>query len=127
MNGGYLPWPGVPTLAKGCLPWIGGGATLNGGKKVPTFLARGYLPWVGYPLSGWMEYPLARVGTPHLSQGIHLRGRQSSTASTCYVADGMPLAFTQEDFLVFRLIRRKCIFYCLCTDIKIRPLERELM
>ena len=26
--------------------------------------------------------------------------RQSSIASTCYAAGGMPLAFTQEDFLV---------------------------
>ena len=33
--------------------------------------------------------------------------RQSNIASTCYVAGGMPLAFTQEDFLVaeFNLIR----------------------
>ena len=27
--------------------------------------------------------------------------RQSSIASTCYAAGGVPLAFTQEDFLVF--------------------------
>ena len=27
-------------------------------------------------------------------------GRRSSTVSTCYAAGGMPLAFTQEDFLV---------------------------
>ena len=30
--------------------------------------------------------------------------RQSSIASTCYPAGGMPLAFTQEDFLVPYLI-----------------------
>ena len=30
--------------------------------------------------------------------------RQSSIASTCYSANGMPLAFTQEDFLVWTLI-----------------------
>ena len=28
--------------------------------------------------------------------------RQSSIASTCYAAGGMPLAFTQEDFLVLQ-------------------------
>ena len=30
-----------------------------------------------------------------------VRIRQSSTASTCYAAGGVPLAFTQEDILVF--------------------------
>ena len=48
----------------------------------------GWLGWyLGYPppaRSGW--------GTPP-PQTI-------SIASTCYAADGMPLAFTQEDFLV---------------------------
>ena len=35
-------------------------------------------------------------GVPHLSPPIS----QSSIASTCYAAGGVPLAFTQEDFLV---------------------------
>ena len=53
----------------------------------------------GYPipgLDGGGVPPLARTGwgTPHPPI------RQSSIASTCYVAAGMPLAFTQEDFLV---------------------------
>ena len=30
--------------------------------------------------------------------------RQNSIASTCYPAGGMPLAFTQEDFLVITLL-----------------------
>ena len=30
-----------------------------------------------------------------------LPGDLSITASTCYMVDSMPLAFTQEDFLVF--------------------------
>ena len=37
------------------------------------------------PHQDWMGYPPIR---------------QSSIASTCYAADGVPLAFTQEDFLV---------------------------
>ena len=45
--------------------------------------------WLGYPplIEDWMGYP------PPISQ--------SSIASTCFAADGMPLAFTQEDFLVW--------------------------
>ena len=42
------------------------------------------------PIQDWMEYP----PPPPIR-------RQSSIASTCYVAGGMPLAFTQEDLLVF--------------------------
>ena len=43
--------------------------------------------WMGYPplIQDWMGYPPIR---------------QSSIASTCYTAGGIPLAFTQEDFLV---------------------------
>ena len=41
--------------------------------------------WGGYPIPG-----LGRVG-------------QSSTASTCYAEGGVPLAFTQEDYLVLKL------------------------
>ena len=53
----------------------------------------------GYPIPGtqgtshhhqdWMGYP-------------HPPIRQSSITSTCYVAGGVPLAFTQEDFLVLQ-------------------------
>ena len=35
--------------------------------------------------------------------GIPPPMRQSSTASTCYAAGGVPLAFTQEDFLVINI------------------------
>ena len=38
-------------------------------------------------------------GTPQTWDGV-LPPRQSNIASTCYSAGGMPLAFTQEDFLV---------------------------
>ena len=62
---------GLPTLAEG----------------VPT-LAEGYLPWTG---GGYL--PWSKVGTP-------LPWRQTSIVNTCYVSGGMPLAFTQEDFLV---------------------------
>ena len=51
--------------------------------------------WVPPPWPGLDGVPPTRdwMGTPPST-------RQSSTASTCYAAGGMPLAFTQEDFLV---------------------------
>ena len=38
-------------------------------------------------------------------------GRQSSTASTCYTASSMPLAFTQEDFLVHHINNTNVYFW----------------
>ena len=40
--------------------------------------------------------------------------RQSSIASTCYAAGGVPLALTQEDFLVFYLVidQQESFFLC---------------
>ena len=37
--------------------------------------------------------------------------RQSSIASICYAASGMPLAFTQEDFLVLYIIHLSFMFF----------------
>ena len=53
---------------------------------------------VPYPAVGGGGYPVPKTGwgTPPPPR---VR-RQSSIASTCYVVVGMPLAFTQEDFLV---------------------------
>ena len=60
-------------------------------------------PESGYPLSSWLGCPLSRYwGTPIvLDGGAPPPGRQSNTASTCYMAGGMPFAFTKEDFLVW--------------------------
>ena len=59
------------------------------------------LDWrVPHPRSGWGVPILARTGWGTPPPPI----RQSSIASTCYVAGGMPLAFTQEDLLVIKLI-----------------------
>ena len=70
----------------------------------------------GYPFPGLdKRYPLPRSGQgegdPHWWMGVHPPpnlgpGREgcapkwNSIACTWYAADGMPLAFTQEDFLV---------------------------
>ena len=53
--------------------------------------------------SGWGEYP--KVGTPPWSgeDGGESTPRlvlPPPSSRTCYTAGGMPLAFTQEDFLV---------------------------
>ena len=85
LDGGGYPIRGVPQpgLDDGGgtqgTPWLG----LDGG---------GY---PGYPHPG-MEYPPTWDGVPHPP-------RQSSIVSTCYAAGSMPLAFTQEDILVFQL------------------------
>ena len=52
-GGGYLPWLGVPTLARGYLPWLRGTYL---GQGVPT-LAREYLPWPGGTYPGWGYLP----------------------------------------------------------------------
>ena len=48
-------------------------------------------PWMGYPRGPGMGYPPNLGWDTPPPPGI---------GSTCYVAGGMPLAFTQEDFLV---------------------------
>ena len=62
--------------------WEGGTPHLDLGRGIPCHLVR------GIPLS--RSDPRTGGGTPYWS----------SIACTCYVAGGMPLAFTQEDFLV---------------------------
>ena len=91
------PWDGVPPIIKTWLgyppPWDGlppppPPSRLNQGTPHHQDLARVPSAWDGVPPTpdvGW--------GTPPT--------RQSSIASTCYAAGGMPLAFTHEDFLVF--------------------------
>ena len=78
--------------------------------------------WMGYPPSNigwgtpspiqdWMGYP----PTPHpdLGQGVaQVPPPPISKTSTCYAAGGVPLAFTQEDFLVLLLI-----ILCVCENL----------
>ena len=80
----FTPAGGYPHSADGRYPHL---ADQEGGVP-PSFLAG-----MGYPILpdwgwDWMGVPPSQVR------------RQSSRASTCYAAGGMPLAFTQEDFLV---------------------------
>ena len=51
------------------------------------------------PIKDWMGYPLCQGldGVPTVQAWM---GYPISKASTCYVAGGVPLAFTHEDFLV---------------------------
>ena len=52
-----------------------------------------------------MKYPppSARTRVPPARHGLPPAPRIGSTASSCYAAGRMPLAFTQEDFLVGKL------------------------
>ena len=99
-NGGYsiLPDGGTPSFLTGGTPirsWLGEG----GGEYTTSELDGGTLPleleFHSFIGTGWGYPPMVGGGsTPPPG------GRQSSRVSTCYAAGGMPLAFTQEDFLV---------------------------
>ena len=108
MVGGY-PIPGldggypIPGLDQGGYPHLrsgrevshsadGGYPHLRSGWGIPHSAYRG----VPYSRSEWgypSLPPSAGWGTPPVR-------RQISIASTCYTAGGVPLAFTQEDFLL---------------------------
>ena len=81
---GGVTWPGLHGEGGYPIPGLGVGPHLRSGGGVP------------HPRSGWWGYPdqVWMGGVPHPTI------RQSSIASTCYAAGGVPLAFTQEDFLV---------------------------
>ena len=96
--------------------WTGGGGVppskirMGGTPDTPLIQDwMGYPPvqdWIGYPLSktGWGTPLQDWMGTPHPSKTgwgtpPPIR-RQISKVSTCYTAGDVPLAFTQEDFLV---------------------------
>ena len=86
-------WWGTPIWPMGGISsswWMGGGTPHWDWMGVPPWGLGGVLPTVR---TGW-GYPPVRI--------------QSSRASTCYVADGLPLAFTQEDFLVTEKIISCC-------------------
>ena len=62
------------------------------------------------PRSRWEGYPIQLTGVPHPANGEVLpqaggTPHQGSMACTCYAAGGMPLAFTQEDFLVYIVVK----------------------
>ena len=89
---------------KRCLLTFGGGSTpsqvWSGGYPIPG--PGGGVLHLRSGQGGTPGYPPSRTGW-----GVNLppppttTRRQSSIASTCYAAGGMPLAFTQEDFLVW--------------------------
>ena len=73
--------------------------------------------WMGYPpttMTGW--------GTPHHDWMGY--PPLTSIASTCYAAAGMPLAFTQEDFLIVDYLyyekRESQTRYTFTTQVSIR-------
>ena len=89
-----LTWDGVPPP-----PDLGWG-TPQPGTGYPPDLGQGTpQPGMGYPPrpGAWVSPPDLGLGTP---QDLGPGTSPLSIASTWYVAGGMPLAFTQEDFLV---------------------------
>ena len=54
------------------------------------------------PAGTGLGYPLTRTGLGYPPD------RTAEWVSTCYTAGGMPLAFTQEDFLVLKVISSSC-------------------
>ena len=85
-------WWGVPQ------PGLDGG----GGVPIQVWMVGGYPPLPGLDGGGGGTPPgqVWMVGRYPPPTPI----RQSSIASTCYPTGGMPLAFTQEDFLVEKLL-----------------------
>ena len=96
LDGGRYPIPGgwgYPGQV-----WIVGGT--QGTPLGQVWMVGGYLiPGVGVPWPG-LDGGGGTWGNPPYPPT-----RQSSIASTCYAGGGMPLAFTQEDFLVFLFSR----------------------
>ena len=101
--GGYPSqvWGGGGTLARSRC-WGGTPSQVNWGEGVPWPSLDDVGGYPKYPPGPEMGYP-PRHGTgypPRHEMGLPPPLRQISIASTCYTAGGMPLAFTQEDFLV---------------------------
>ena len=89
---------GVPHPAKRGYPYPAIGVLPSSQKGISPSSQKGVLPpchW-GYPPRS------AKRGYPHPAN----RGGGTPIQVTCYVAGGMPLAFTQEDFLVSIFLRR---------------------
>ena len=91
---GWGPYPLWQTGGK--YPHLAnGGYTHLANKGYPHLADGGYLhqDWMGYPMfrTGWW-YPLPHQDRMGVLPTPPVR-RQSSRASTCYVAGGMPLAF----------------------------------
>ena len=75
---------------------------LGGGYPIPGLDGGGDTPSQVWMVGGYLGYPppgLDGVPPPPI--------KQSSIVSTCYVAGGVPLAFTQKDFLVFFYIQTR--------------------
>ena len=101
---------GVPHLGYPHQSWLGvpqQGGTLP--RVTPIRPGWGYpdrgVPTLGTPHQTW-GYP--NQGVPHLryppsdlARGVPRQGGGTPPSSTWYAAVGMPLAFTQEDFLVY--------------------------
>ena len=92
-----------------------------GGYPSPRFFPRSLVPgpFKGVPQDGVLPVRSGQIRTPQPGQGrVPPSPRQNSRANTCYATGGMPLAFTQEDFLflfgfpIFLFSLLVCMIYC---------------
>ena len=102
-------WGGTPSQV-----WVGGTRSqvwMVGGKwGTPTMTGWGtstmtgwgtpHCDWMGYPHHDWIGYHPTMTGWGTPTMTAWGTPPPTSIASTCCVAGGMPVAFTQEDFLV---------------------------
>ena len=115
------------------IPGSGGGIHLRSGQRAPHPRSRWGLP---HPADGGYSIQDQDRGNPHQDwmrvppcaglDGVPPIRKQISIVSTCYAAGSVPLALTQEDFLVvlcFGVIHPSVFCYCqrfssLCHYIK---------
>ena len=139
LRGGEGGWGGYPPPLSRLDPRIGGaGRVPPHPGQIPGWVG-GQVPPCPTPHPGQIPGWGGRVGhTPLLIPPPHHPGIWHSIASTCYAAGGMPLAFTQEDFLVLIInslltsisacLRRSVMFstdscFSHCCNIKSCPLQ----
>ena len=106
---GVIPNPVPPSFPMGVPPSFPMGVPPSfpmGG--TPSFPVGGYPPpsrWGGYPIlpkGGGLVLPSkVRMGVPPYKVRIEGTPNWNSTACTCYAVGGLPLEYTQEDFLVY--------------------------
>ena len=107
-RGRVTPFPGPGRGVPPSQVQVGGTPFPGGGYPIPG----GALPasWMRYPPHPDLgrEYPPAWTwegGTPHQvrsQDGEEDTCNRNSIACTCYAVGGVPLKFTQDDFLVFK-------------------------
>ena len=106
---GVLRWGSTPPQVPPCQTWLGG--TLMGGlphlRYPPVRPGWGVYPNSGYPGRG---YPTSGTSCQIWLGGQYPNGGVPHLGNTWYAIVDMPLAFMQEDFLVYGWLDTTCLF-----------------